>query len=82
MESIPLENLHIRSAAERICDYIESIPDGHAVALVQALTESNVRGRKLWMETAGDCLITRYMGTGKAFFLVNSKTAKQLKKTS
>lgn len=80
MKSIPLENLHTRSAADRIRDYIESIPDGHAVTLVQAISEAKIPGRKLWVETAGDCLITRYMGTGKTYCLVNSKTAKQLTK--
>ena len=52
------------------------------MTLVQAISEAKIPGRKLWVEVAGDCLITRYMGTGKTFCLVNSKTAKQLSKTS
>lgn len=78
MKLIPLENLNTDSGEERIRAFIAEIPDGHAVTVADAMREIGIHGRALWLKTAGECIIHRYVGKVKTACLVNPKTAKSL----
>jgi hypothetical protein len=78
MKLIPLENLNTDSGETRIREFIATIPDGHAVTVADAMRETKISGRDLWLKTAGDCIIHRYVGKVKTACLVNAKTAKSI----
>ena len=80
MNFIPLENLNTDSGETRIRAFLDAIPAGHAVTVADAMRETAITGRELWIKTAGDCVIERFIGRVKTACLVNPKTAKGLKK--
>ena len=78
METIAIEELHEEGPQERMEEYMESIPDGEAVKLRQAVRDTGLTSRSAWEDVAGDRFLKRFYQERQVFFLVNSRTAKKL----
>lgn len=78
METIAIEELHEEGPRERMEEYMESIPDGEAVKLRQAVRDTGLTSRSAWEDVAGDRFLKRFYQERQVFFLVNSRTAKKL----
>lgn len=78
MKSIPLDQLATKLDDETMEEFIESIPDGHAVSIQAAIDESGLSSRNRWREVAGDRLLNRYHNNKPCEYLVNRKTRNQL----
>lgn len=78
MKSVPLEKLSTKVPHDMMEEFIESIPDGHAVSIQGAIDETGMTSRQRWRNVAGDRVVPRYHNNKLCEYLVNRKTRNQL----